>query len=299
MIGESKELCDRAGMPCSVFSDVQGNPVEQNVIDGVEAYKTNGCDGVSAFGGGSALDAAKAIALMVGQARSLWDFEDREDWYTRVNEDGMAPVVAVPTTSGTGSEVGRSSVITDVRDHTKKIIFHPKMLPERVILDPELTCGLPAHLTAAVGMDALSHSMEAYSSPIYHPMAHGIAFEGMRLVREYLVPAVEDGNDITARAHLQVASMMGATAFQKGLGAMHSLAHPCGAVLGTHHGLTNAVVMPYVLNFNRPKIESDCETLASFLKLENSTFGSVVDWVRFFFCFVKNTRFESSLTYAI
>ena len=232
-------------------------------------------------GGGSALDAAKAIALMVGQTRSLWDFEDREDWYTRVNEDGMAPVVAVPTTSGTGSEVGRSSVITDVRDHTKKIIFHPKMLPERVILDPELTCGLPAHLTAAVGMDALSHSMEAYSSPIYHPMAHGIAFEGMRLVREYLVPAVEDGNDITARAHLQVASMMGATAFQKGLGAMHSLAHPCGAVLGTHHGLTNAVVMPYVLNFNRPKIESDCETLASFLKLENSTFGSVVDWVRF------------------
>ena len=187
----------------------------------------------------------------------------------------MAPVVAVPTTSGTGSEVGRSSVITDVRDHTKKIIFHPKMLPERVILDPELTCGLPAHLTAAVGMDALSHSMEAYSSPIYHPMAHGIALEGMRLVREYLVPAVEDGNDITARAHLQVASMMGATAFQKGLGAMHSLAHPCGAVLGTHHGLTNAVVMPYVLNFNRPKIESDCETLASFLKLENSTFGSV------------------------
>mgnify|MGYP001177682818 CR=1 FL=1 len=310
MIGESKELCDRAEMPCSVFSDVQGNPVEQNVIDGVEAYKTNGCDGVIAFvrifflfftlsslqpsthslisqGGGSALDAAKAIALMVGQTRSLWDFEDREDWYTRVNEDGMAPVVAVPTTSGTGSEVGRSSVITDVRDHTKKIIFHPKMLPERVILDPELTCGLPAHLTAAVGMDALSHSMEAYSSPIYHPMAHGIALEGMRLVREYLVPAVEDGNDITARAHLQVASMMGATAFQKGLGAMHSLAHPCGAVLGTHHGLTNAVVMPYVLNFNRPKIESDCETLASFLKLENSTFGSVVDWVRFFFLFCE------------
>ena len=216
---------------------------------------------------------------MVGQTRPLWDFEDREDWYTRVNEEGMAPVVAVPTTSGTGSEVGRSSVITDLSDHTKKIIFHPKMLPERVILDPELTCGLPKHLTAAVGMDALSHSMEAFCSPVYHPMAHGIALEGMRLVKEYLKPAVEDGNDVAARAHLQVASMMGATAFQKGLGAMHSLAHPCGAVLGTHHGLTNAVVMPYVLNFNREKIKDDCDGLASFLHLPTSSWSGVVDWV--------------------
>lgn len=279
MVGDAKELCDKAGKPCAIFSDVQGNPVEANVTAGVNAYREADCDGVIAFGGGSALDAAKCVALMVGQNRPLWDFEDREDWYTRVNVEGMAPVVAVPTTSGTGSEVGRSSVITDERDHTKKIIFHPNMLPGKVILDPELTCGLPPDLTAWVGIDALSHSMEAFCSPVYHPMAQGIALEGMRLVKEYLQSAVEDGNDVTARAHLQVASMMGATAFQKGLGAMHSLAHPCGAVLGTHHGLTNAVVMPFVLNFNRSKIETDCASLASFLNLENKSFTGVVDWV--------------------
>eukprot|EP00939_MAST-03C_sp_MAST-3C-sp1_P003605 g3605.t1 len=279
MIAGAQEICERADLRCFLFSDVQGNPVEENVTAGVDFFREKGCDGVIAFGGGSALDAAKAIALMVGQDRPLWDFEDREDWYTRVNVQGMAPVVAVPTTSGTGSEVGRSSVITDTRDHTKKIIFHPNMLPARVILDPELTCGLPAHLTAAVGMDALSHSMEAFCSPVYHPMAQGIALEGMRLVKEYLKPAVEDGNDVTARAHLQVASMMGATAFQKGLGAMHSLSHPCGAVLGTHHGLNNAVCMPYVLNFNREKIEDDCADLASFLGLEQSSWNGVMDWV--------------------
>ena len=185
----------------------------------------------------------------------LWDFEDREDWFTRVDVDGMAPVVAVPTTSGTGSEVGRASVITDERDHTKKIIFHPRMLPALVIADPELTLGLPSDITAAVGMDALSHNLEAFCSPFYHPLAQGVALEGMRLVKEWLPRPVTDGHNVTARAHMLVASTMGASAFQKGLGAMHAMSHPCGAVLNTHHGLTNAVVMPYVLVFNRSAIE--------------------------------------------
>ena len=234
---------------------MQPNPVEANVTAGVAAYRAGRHDGVIAFGGGSALDTAKAIALMVGQNRSIWDFEDREDWFTRVNVAGMAPVVAVPTTSGTGSEVGRASVITDLRDHTKKIIFHPKMLPAIVIEDPELTIGLPAHITAAVGMDALSHNLEAYCAPGYHPLAEGIAVEGMRLVKEFLPRAVSNGGDLEARAHMLIASSMGATAFQKGLGAMHSLSHPCSANLGTHHGLTNAVVMPYVLEWNRAALE--------------------------------------------
>jgi len=271
--------CHQGGLGATVFSDVQGNPVEANVSAGVGAYRDGRHDGVIAFGGGSALDAGKAIALMVGQNRPIWDFEDREDWFTRVNEAGMAPVVAVPTTSGTGSEVGRASVITDQRDHTKKIIFHPNMLPGRVILDPAVTAGLPAHLTAAVGMDALSHNLEAFCSPVYHPMAQGIALEGMRLVKEWLPTACADGADLTARAHMQVASTMGATAFQKGLGAMHSLSHPCGAVLNTHHGLTNAVVMPYVLQFNRRVIDDKMTILGRYLGLSKPSFQSVVDWV--------------------
>jgi len=279
MISDAVQSCTDAGLPCAVFSDVQGNPVEANVSAGVNMFKQGNHDGVIAFGGGSALDAGKAIALMAGQNRPIWDFEDREDWYTRVNEAGMAPVVAVPTTSGTGSEVGRASVITDERDHTKKIIFHAKMLPERVILDPQLTTGLPVHITAAVGMDALSHSLEAYCSPVYHPMGHGIAVEGMRLVQEWLPAAVKDGQDVTARGQMQVASTMGATAFQKGLGAMHSLSHPCGAVLNTHHGLTNAVVMPYVLNFNRSEIDEKMTALARYLDLPNPSFSAVMDWV--------------------
>ena len=204
-------------------------PVEANVTNGVAAFRRGAHDGVIAFGGGSALDTGKAIALMVGQTRPIWDFEDREDWYTRVNVAGMAPTIAVPTTAGTGSEVGRASVITDVRDHTKKIIFHPRMQPALVIADPELTLGLPPHVTAAVGMDALSHNLEAYCAPFYHPMADGIAVEGMRLIKEWLPVAVRDGSNIEARAHMMVASSMGATAFQKGLGAMHSLSHPCSA----------------------------------------------------------------------
>jgi len=272
-------LCKADGLGIAVFSDVQANPVEANVTSGVEAFRRGNHDGVVAFGGGSALDTGKAIALMVGQARPIWDFEDREDWYTRVNVAGMAPVVAVPTTAGTGSEVGRCSVLTDRRDHTKKLIFHPRLLPAIVIEDPELTVGLPPHITAAVGMDALSHNLEAYCAPAYHPMADGIALEGMRLIREWLPVAVKDGRNLEARAHMMIASTMGATAFQKGLGAMHSLSHPCGANLDTHHGLTNGVVMPYVLAFNRPAIEDKLTRLAAYLGLPKPTPAAVVDWV--------------------
>jgi len=249
------ETIRSGGVGCTAFSDIQGNPVGKNVDDGVQAFVAGQHDGVVAFGGGSALDAGKAIALMVGQKRPLWDFEDREDWWTRVDSAGTRPVVAVPTTSGTGSEVGRASVITDEASHVKKIIFHPSMLPERVILDPETTTGLPAAITAAVGMDALSHCLEAWSSP------------------------VDDGSDLTARAQMQVASTMGATAFQKGLGAMHSISHPCGAVLGTHHGLTNAVVMPYVLEFNRQEIDDKLSLLARYLDLPAKSTTGVIDWV--------------------
>jgi len=234
---------------------------------------------VIAVGGGSALDVAKAVALMVGQNRPLWDFEDRDDWYTRVNVEAMAPVVAVPTTSGTGSEVGRSSVITDERDHTKKIIFHANMLPAKVICDPELTVGLPQNITAWVGMDALSHNMEAYFSPFYHPMGEGIALKGMQLVKDFLPAAVSDGADLVARSQMMIASTMGATAFQKGLGAMHSLSHPCGAVLNTQHGLTNAVVMPYVLERNRIAISDKATDLARFLNLPNPSLDTLLNWV--------------------
>ena len=284
MVSEAAQSCRDAGLACAVFSDVRGNPVESNVTEGVRAFRDGGHDAVVAFGGGSALDAGKAVALMSGQTRPLWDFEDREDWWTRADADGIAPVVAVPTTSGTGSEVGRASVITDTGDHTKKIIFHPKMMPLAVIADPELTIGLPAHVTAAVGMDALSHNLEAWCSPVFHPMAHGIALEGMRLVKEWLPAACRDGADLAARACMQVASTMGATAFQKGLGAMHSMSHPCGAVYDTHHGLTNAVVMPYVLQFNRPSIDGKMEALARYLGLDGPGTGgpgfeSVQRWI--------------------
>lgn len=279
MVDSALESCRSAGLGCEVFADVQGNPVEVNVTAGVAAFGAGGHDGVIAFGGGSALDVGKAIALMVGQTRPLWDFEDREDWYTRVNVDGMAPVVAVPTTSGTGSEVGRASVITDERDHTKKIIFHPRMLPALVIADPELTLGLPAHITAAVGMDALSHNLEAYCSPSYHPLAQGIALEGMRLIKDWLPVACREGGNVTARANMMTASTMGAAAFQKGLGAMHAMSHPCGAVLNTHHGLTNAVVMPYVLAFNRTAVAERLTALARYLDLADPSFDALLDWV--------------------
>ncbi|MDJ0885570.1 MAG: iron-containing alcohol dehydrogenase [Desulfobacterales bacterium] len=279
MIAAAVARCRDAGLGCEVFSEVQGNPVVANVDAGVAAFRAGGHDGVVAFGGGSALDVGKAVALMVGQTRPIWDFEDREDWYTRVNVEGMAPVVAVPTTAGTGSEVGRAAVITDERDHTKKIIFHPRMLPSLVIADPELTLGLPAGITAAVGMDALAHNLEAFCSPFYHPIAQGVALEAMRLIREWLPTACRQGDNITARAHMLAAATMGAAAFQKGLGAMHALSHPCGAVLDTHHGLTNAVVMPYVLVFNRPAIEEKMTALARYLDLPAPSFKAVLEWV--------------------
>ena len=279
MVEQILNQCQQQLENCTIFSDLQPNPVEANVTAGVAAFKANGHDGVIALGGGSALDVAKAIALMVGQTRPIWDFEDREDWYTRANSEAIVPVIAVPTTSGTGSEVGRASVITDGADQTKKIIFHPKMLPVCVILDPEVTVGLPSALTAGVGMDALSHNLEAYCSPVFHPLAQGIALEGMRLVRDWLEPACQNGDNIEARSQMQVASSMGATAFQKGLGAMHSLSHPCGSVLGTHHGTTNAVVMPYVLEYNCQSIEDRLAALARYLDLPNPSADAVISWV--------------------
>ena len=279
MIATAVGSCRAAGLACEIFSEVQANPIEANVAAGVAAYRKGKHDGVIAFGGGSALDAGKAIALMVGQTRPIWDFEDREDWYTRVNVAGIAPTIGVPTTSGTGSEVGRASVIKDVRDHTKKIIFHPKMQPVLVIADPELTLGLPPHVTAAVGMDALSHNLEAFCAPFHHPMADGIALEGMRLIRQWLPIAVRDGKNVEARAHMMVASSMGATAFQKGLGAMHSLSHPCSANLNTHHGLTNGVVMPYVMMWNRAALTDKMTRLAAFLDLPKRSFEGVLEWI--------------------
>jgi alcohol dehydrogenase class IV len=279
MVTDTVRLCTQEGLGCVVYSNVQANPVADNVMYGVATYQAGGHDGVIAFGGGSALDVGKAVGLMVGQGRPLFDFEDRADWFLRVNVSGMAPVLAVPTTAGTGSEVGRASVITDPLDHVKRIIFHPRMLPAAVIEDPELTFGLPPDITAATGMDALSHSLEAFCSPGYHPLAQGIAVEGMRLIKEWLPAAVANGRDVEARSHMLIASSMGATAFQKGLGAMHSLSHPLGANLNTHHGLTNAVVMPYVLVWNRAAIEGKMRRLAAYLELENPGFDAVLQWV--------------------
>ncbi|WP_323845246.1 iron-containing alcohol dehydrogenase [Microbulbifer magnicolonia] len=279
MVERAAQICRDAGLEVEVFSQVKGNPNGKNVADGVEVLRKGGHDGVIAIGGGSALDAGKAIALMAGQKRPIWDFEDIGDNYLRVDVDGMVPVVAVPTTAGTGSEVGRSSVITDEGARIKRIIFHPRMLPSIVILDPELTLELPAKLTAATGMDALSHNLEAYCSPVFHPMAEGIALEGMRLVKEYLPRAVADGTDLEARQQMLVASCMGATAFQRGLGAMHALAHPLGALYDAHHGLLNAVLMPYVLQANSDAIQPQMDRLARYLDLSGGGFSAVLDWV--------------------
>jgi len=279
MVEQVMDKLKAAGLNAGLFSAIKANPSGENVDEGVSFYRDNGHDGVIAFGGGSALDAAKAVALMVGQDRPLWDFEDIGDNWTRVNVAGMAPVVALPTTAGTGSEVGRASVITDTGKHVKRIIFHPAMLPAQVILDPQLTVGLPASLTAATGMDALSHNLEALCSPFYHPMAEGIAVEGIRLVHRYLTRAVADGSDIEARTQMLVCSSMGATAFQKGLGAMHALAHPLGALYDAHHGTLNAILMPYVLKANRSAVEEKIRRLNHYLGLTNSGFDGFLDWV--------------------
>ena len=279
MLHKVLDTCLQAGLPCAVFSQIKSNPSSGNVADGVLAYKQGNHDGVIAFGGGSALDAAKAVALMVGQDLPLWDFEDAGDNWKRVNTQSMAPVVAVPTTSGTGSEVGRASVITDEHQHLKRLIFHPNMLPSIVILDPELTVGLPPHLTAATGMDAFSHALEAYCSPYYHPMAEGIALEAIRLIKNYLPRAVAVGSDLEARAQVMVSSTMGATAFQRGLGGMHALAHSLGALYDSHHGLLNAVLMPYIVKANRSMIETRIERLSRYLELEDSSFDGFVNWI--------------------
>ena len=269
----------KSDMPTGLFTQVQGNPVGRNVMDGVAAYRDGGHDGVIAFGGGSAIDAAKCIALMAGQTRPLFDFEDSGSNWKRVDPAGVAPVVAVPTTAGTGSEVGRASVIIDEDTATKKIIFHPTMMPGVVIADPELTLGLPSHVTAATGMDALAHCIEALCAPGFHPMADGIALEGMRLVHDWLPAAHADGSILAARAHMLVAASMGATAFQKGLGAVHSISHPAGAMYGVHHGLANAVLLPYVLKFNRPAIEDRMTRLARLLGLNDPGFDAVMAWI--------------------
>ena len=268
-----------ARIEAGLFCDLKPNPIEKNVSDGVAVYRVGKHDGVIAFGGGAALDTGKAIAFMTGQNHPIWDFEDREDWWTRARADNLPPVVAVPTTSGTGSEVGRAAVIAEEETKTKKIIFHPKMLPAAVIADPALTVGLPPNVTAATGMDALSHCMEAFCAPSYHPMADGIALEGMRLIKDWLPAAVANGADLTARSHMMVAAAMGATAFQKGLGAMHAMSHPCSAHLDTHHGLTNGVVMPYVLAFNRSAIAGKLTALARYLDLPSPSFDAVLRWV--------------------
>jgi alcohol dehydrogenase len=234
---------------------------------------------VIAFGGGAALDVGKTIAFMSGQSRPLWDFEDKDDWWTRADPAGIAAVIAIPTTAGTGSEVGRAGVILDEEERVKKIIFHPKMMPRIVILDPGLTVGLPSHVTAATGMDALSHCVEAWCAPGFHPMADGIAAEGVRLIRRWLPRAVADGTDLDARGHMLVAASMGATAFQKGLGGMHALSHPIGALVGSHHGLTNAVLMPYMLAFNRPAIDERIARLAAYIGLPEPSFATFLEWI--------------------
>lgn len=261
------------GLEASLFSDVRPNPTEANLADGITAFREGDHDGVIAFGGGSGLDIGKLIAFMAGQTRPVWDFEDIGDWWMRADETAIAPIVAVPTTAGTGSEVGRAAVITDEATHTKKIIFHPKMMPRIVICDPELTVGLPPFITAGTGMDALAHCLEAYCAPAYHPMAEGIAVEGMRLVFENLPKVIAEASDLEARAHMMSAAMMGAVAFQRGLGAIHSLSHPVGALYDTHHGMTNAVFMPYVLAFNRPAIEKRIYRLTGYLGIEGGFDG--------------------------
>ena len=267
------EVMKNAGLGSGLFADVDPNPNDKNLAAGIEAYRAGGYDGVIAFGGGSGLDLGKLIAFMAGQKRPVWDFEDISDWWTRADATAIAPIVAVPTTAGTGSEVGRASVLTNSVSHVKKIIFHPKILPSVVICDPELTVGMPKSITAGTGLDAFAHCVEAFSSPHYHPMSQGIALEGMRLVKEYLPRAYANGNDIAARAQMMSAAMMGATAFQKGLGAIHALSHPVGSVFNTHHGTTNAVCMPAVLDFNAEMIRPRFDMAAAYLGIEGGFEG--------------------------
>ena len=278
MVQNALDVLAKDGAAGGLFSDVKANPVAANVEAGLAALKAERHDGVIAMGGGSALDAGKVIAFMAGQTRPMWDFEDVGDWWTRADPKGILPIVAVPTTAGTGSEVGRAGVITDAITRTKKVIFHPLMMPKITICDPELTVGMPHSITAGTGMDALAHCLEAYCGPFYHPLADGIAVEGMRLVKDNLIRAYTNGTDLEARGHMMSAAAMGATAFQKALGGIHALSHPVGAVYDTHHGMTNAVFMPYVLAFNRPAIETKIARLAAYLGLPAS-FDAFQAWI--------------------
>ena len=269
----AREIMATAGLGDALFAEVDPNPNETNLAAGVAAYQAGGHDGVIAFGGGSGLDLGKMVAFMAGQTRPGWDFEDIGDWWTRADADAIAPIIAVPTTAGTGSEVGRASVITNSKTHVKKIIFHPKVLPSIVIADPELTVGMPKYITAGTGLDAFAHCVEAYSSPHFHPMSQGIALEGMRLVTTYLPRAYATPDDLEARAHMMSAAAMGATAFQKGLGAIHAMSHPVGAVFNTHHGTTNAVCMPAVLAFNADVIRDRFDQAAAYLGIDGGFDG--------------------------
>jgi alcohol dehydrogenase len=278
MVKEVVERVNREGLGIRVFSDVRPNPVEANIHEGVHAYKHGSHDGVIAFGGGSALDVGKLIALMHGQTISVFELEDIGDWWTRANPNVIAPIIAVPTTAGTGSEVGRAGVVTHPQTHEKKIIFHPALMPKIAILDPELTLGLPPKLTGATGMDALAHCLEAYCAPAYHPLAQGVALEGMRLIKDNLPRAVQKGSDVDARGNMLVASSMGATAFQRGLGAIHALSHPFGGLYDAHHGLLNGIIMPYVLKANARKIEKPIERAAAYLGIKGG-FDGFLKWV--------------------
>ncbi len=262
----------------ATFSNFSGNPIGENVDDGVTVFKKNQCDGVIAFGGGSGLDVGKGIAFMSGQSRPIWDFEDIGDYWKRADEKNIAPIIAIPTTAGTGSETGRASAIINNQTGVKKIIFHPKLLPSIVILDPVLTVDLSPRLTAATGMDALAHNLEAFCAPGFHPMADGIAIEGMKLIKKSLLNAVNNGKDLNARADLLAAASMGSTAFQKGLGAIHSLSHPVNAQFNVHHGLSNAIFMPYVLTFNKNLIEDRIVSICDYLNLDKN-FESFLNWI--------------------
>ncbi len=279
MVAETLDLLIKAGLEPALFSEVKGNPTDINLSDGIAAFKAGGHDGVVSIGGGSALDIGKCIAFMAGQTRPVWDFEDVGDWWTRADAAAIAPNVAIPTTAGTGSEVGRAVVITNSATHEKKIIFHPLMLPTVAILDPVLAAGLPRMLTIGTGMDALAHCFEAYCATAFHPMADGIALEGMRIVKDTLPKVASDGGDLEGRMLMFAAASMGAVAFQKGLGAIHSVSHPVGARYDTHHGMTNAVLFPYVMLANRPAIEGKMETVARTLALPQPGFDAVLSWV--------------------
>jgi alcohol dehydrogenase class IV len=262
-----------------IYSEVQGNPTGKNVKDGVDFFNSFQNDGVIAVGGGSGMDTGKGIAFMAKQTKPIWDFEDIDDYWTRANSDVIFPIIAVPTTAGTGSETGRAGVFTNEETKVKKIIFHPKMLPSTVILDPELTLPLPSHLTAHTGMDALAHCLEAYCSNLFHPLSQGIALEGISIIKKYLQKSFSNGDDIEARGNMLAASSMGSIAFQKGLGAIHSLSHPVGALYNTHHGLTNAVFMPYVLKKNRNAIEDKLIALSRYIELSNQSFDGFMTWI--------------------